>query len=128
MKNWFSVILALCFCLRAWAEGPALVRYKDVVFTNWQVDSVAYTVVNGRPLLMDVYQPTGDTAVLRPLIIFAHGGSFMHGDRHVDRMHEICSLLAKRGYVAVSIDYRLTNLAGMATRRTAYNEIMKAVA
>jgi predicted esterase len=77
---------------------------------------------------MDVYQPIGDTATRRPLVILAHGGSFMHGNRHEESVPLICRELAKRGFVAVSIDYRLTNLLGMASKRSAYRSMMKAVA
>jgi len=77
---------------------------------------------------MDVYQPVGDTASLRPLVILAHGGSFIHGTRHSERIPVICRELAMRGFVAVSIDYRLTNMLGLASRHSAYSKIIKAVA
>lgn len=56
-------------------------------------------------LLMDVYEPVGDTAKKRVLIIFVHGGSWTDGTKKQGQ--ELCILFAKKGYVAASIDYRL---------------------
>ncbi len=58
-------------------------------------------------LLMDVYEPAGDTAEDRPLVIMAHGGSFIFGTRENPYMVESCTEFAKRGYVAASISYSL---------------------
>jgi acetyl esterase/lipase len=60
-----------------------------------------------RPLLMDIYQPTGDVAVERPVIIFAHQGGFVSGSRTDAYMVKVCTQFAKLGYVTASIDYRL---------------------
>jgi predicted esterase len=56
-------------------------------------------------LLLDFFEPSGDVAPERPLIIFAFGGSFVGGTR--DEMHPLCQYFAERGYVCASIDYRL---------------------
>jgi acetyl esterase/lipase len=58
-------------------------------------------------LMLDVYQPNGDTASNRPLVIVAHGGSFIGGSKTGTDVVPICKDLAKLGYVAVSIEYRL---------------------
>lgn len=126
MRKVLPIIFAVCL-LNLFSKATGAQRYKDTVFTQITIDSLVYNV-NGKPLLMDVYQPAGDTATLRPLIILAHGGSFMHGNRKCDRQPAICRALAERGYVAVSIDYRLTNLAVMAARPSAYRAIVKSVA
>src|SRR5690348_13944228 len=43
-----------------------------------------YSVLTGSPVLsnlrMDVYEPAGDTAAMRPLIILMHAGSFLPKD------------------------------------------------
>jgi hypothetical protein len=66
--------------------------------------------------MMDVYEPSGDTVTERPLIILAHAGSFLPkcaqntlplGDKEDSAMVQMCNEFAKRGYVAVSMDYRL---------------------
>lgn len=58
-------------------------------------------------LKMDVYEPTGDTVSIRPLIVFAHGGSFVGGDKSNSDQVNLCTHFAKRGYVTATINYRL---------------------
>lgn len=127
----FVLTIVCLLILSALCNAKGSERYKDAVFAQFKMDSVQYCIADGHALLMDVYQPVGDTAALRPLVIFAHGGSFMHNNRRSEfeeRGPAICRQLAQRGYVAVSIDYRLTNLFGMATKAAAYKEIIKSVA
>jgi len=45
-------------------------------------------------LAMDVYEPEGDNLTARPVVIFAHGGSFIFGDK--SNMQPWCELLAKK--------------------------------
>jgi predicted esterase len=59
-------------------------------------------------LSMDVYQPENDTETNRPLIVIAHGGSFITGDK--SDLTETASFLAKAGYVVASINYRLLDV------------------
>ena len=56
-------------------------------------------------LYMDVYEPESDIAKKRVLIIFVHGGGWVAGGKGEGK--EVCTLFAKKGYVAASIDYRL---------------------
>ena len=58
-------------------------------------------------LTMDIYEPEGDTLTNRPVIIFAHTGSFFSGHNELDDVVDLAISAAKRGYVAVSISYRL---------------------
>ncbi|MCS7036254.1 MAG: alpha/beta hydrolase fold domain-containing protein [Saprospiraceae bacterium] len=86
------------------------VRYKMPVFASFQRTTVPYaTAINqlGQTitLSMDVYEPQGDTAKKRPVVVLAHGGSFIFGNK--SDMARWCELLARRGYVAASIQYRL---------------------
>jgi len=60
-----------------------------------------------KDLSMDIYLPMGDTLSIRPAIVFAHGGGFLAGKRTVDDMKAFCDTFARKGYVAVTIDYRL---------------------
>lgn len=90
-------------------------RYKDMIFSNVTVTSnVTYSTSNGTTLKLDVYEPTGDTASMRPLIVLAHGGSFISGTKTDDNVvTQMCNNFAKRGYVTASIDYRLGNAVQM---------------
>ena len=128
MKGFFGVITLSLLVYHFAIAGAGKPRYKDIVFKEVKIDSVVYSTQNGPPLYMDVYQPAGDTARRRPLIILAHGGSFMHGNRRSDCIPAMCRELAQRGFVVASIEYRLTTLPGMATKRNAYGAITRAVA
>lgn len=82
-------------------------RYKDMIFSNvTKTSNVTYGAYAVDKL--DIYEPTGDTASMRPLIILAHGGSFYGGSKTQDpSVVSLCNNFAKRGYVTASIDYRL---------------------
>ena len=58
-----------------------------------------------KELFLDVYEPANDIAENRPVIIFAFGGSFIQGER--GDVAFLCEAFARKGYVAVTIDYRL---------------------
>lgn len=58
-------------------------------------------------LYMDIYLPHNDTVSNRPLLVLAHGGSFLQGNKSSSDMQTICTRLAKKGYVVASIQYRL---------------------
>ena len=68
-----------------------------------------------QPLMMDVYQPTGDVVEERPLIIYMHTGNFLpiitngaiSGTKSDSATVEICTRYAEMGYVVASIDYRV---------------------
>ena len=78
--------------------------YESALFLNYPyVDESSTTTQN---LIMDIFQPQGDNLNNRPAIIFAHGGGFLTGDRHVDDMVAFCDSLSRKGYVTVTIDYR----------------------
>lgn len=112
-KTAASILLIFAFCLsRSSAQNPGCdgVRYKANVFSGVQKSTVQYAVAVNQAnvqvnLMMDVYEPAGDNISARPVVILAHGGSFMFGDKA--DMKRWCELLAKKGYVAASIDYRL---------------------
>jgi poly(3-hydroxybutyrate) depolymerase len=57
-------------------------------------------------LKLDFYEPTGDTSLARPLIIWTHGGSFLGGSKTDVDMVALSNAFAKKGYVCASIDYR----------------------
>ena len=58
-------------------------------------------------LFVDIYEPTNDPGTTRPLLILAHGGSFLTGTRLAPDVVYLCNEFAKRGYVVVSMKYRL---------------------
>ncbi|MFN0035569.1 MAG: T9SS type A sorting domain-containing protein [Saprospiraceae bacterium] len=66
-------------------------------------------------LMLDLYEPTGDTASARPMVLVLPGGFYLpnslngtcDGSKNDSAVVEICTRLAKMGYVAVAVDYRL---------------------
>ncbi len=88
-------------------------RYSTEIFSTVDVTSgVVYganTTFTGsnQSLVMDIYQPAGDTELERPLIIWVHGGSFIGGSKTDADVVALSQEFAKRGYVCASIDYRV---------------------
>lgn len=107
-----KTLLFVCFfSLLTYSQAQ---RYLNPVFDSVTVlPDIAYgsnVTVNGdtSQLLLDIYQPFNDTpGVKRPLLVLAHGGSFVGGSRKSADMVTICTEMAKRGYVVASIQYRL---------------------
>lgn len=58
------------------------------------------------PLKLDVYTPVNDLTN-RPLFMFIHGGAFASGSKQQAAIVNIAKYYASRGWVFVSIDYRL---------------------
>lgn len=91
----------------------AQVRYLDQIFAqaNVTTDVIYGSALNNQGTLVDlkadIYTPSGDTASRRPLVILMHGGFFLAGTKQDPEMDILCRDFAKRGYVAVSIEYRL---------------------
>jgi acetyl esterase/lipase len=92
---------------------PGSQRYLDEVFANVTVQrDLQYgeaTDEHGQPevLRLDLYQPAGDTATNRPVIVWVHGGGFTRGDKGDSLPVQYATRWAKRGYVSASINYRL---------------------
>lgn len=97
---------------------------KDVKYgENFKQDGTTV-----QELFMDVYTPNNDTYTERPVIVFAHGGSFTSGSK--DQVASQCTNFAKLGYTAVSIQYRLLELDAsvMTDPGTAFlKEVLRAV-
>ena len=104
-------------------------RYESELFSSYQLqNNIQYgRAVNASgiaiDLMLDVYTPTGDTVTKRPLVIFIHGGGFKEGDKVSNFGTLVCGGLAKRGYVAASINYRLSTGAQLSDS-TKYSEAL----
>jgi hypothetical protein len=88
-------------------------RYLDEIFSQVDITSdVQYgTAIDLQGdtafLKADIYTPAGDTVSHRPAVILMHGGFFLAGTKEDVEMDVLCRGFAKRGYVAISIQYRL---------------------
>ena len=119
MKIKIGFLLLFLIQIKSWSQDY---RYTNDLFSSsTPITNVVYgsaPALNGpfysneasttpQNLIMDIFKPTGDTFTLRPAIIFAHSGGFFSGNRNVNDMMAFCDLLAKKGYVTATIDYRL---------------------
>ncbi len=113
-KIYLLTLSTLTFFSSIKAQSPcATGRYASDTFTSVSTSSVAYGSNVGagstvpQTLTMDIYQPTGDAETKRPLIIWAHGGSFQTGSSADGDVVALSQAFAKKGYVCASINYRL---------------------
>jgi len=61
-----------------------------------------------KDLLLDLYEPQGKMVPRQcPGMILLHGGGFTVGYKSMKSVADLCYEMASRGYVCVSIDYRL---------------------
>jgi acetyl esterase/lipase len=72
----------------------------DVTFR----EGVEYANPDGQHLMLNIALPAEDNA-RHPAVLCIHGGGFRAGDRK--GWNDRCRRLAERGFVAVTIDYRL---------------------
>jgi pimeloyl-ACP methyl ester carboxylesterase len=110
-------LAASCDIHRLVPSGDAPLRYRDEIFAGvTKTSNVAYgSAVNEagdtQTLLLDVYQPTGDTVTAgRPAIVWVHGGSFRAGSKSSGEIVDQANVFARKGYVNVAINYRLSSV------------------
>lgn len=103
--------------------GRDLTEIMTNILTGQTIPSKFYnpgdntTDVKVTDLKLDIYKPnsTADTATNRPVIIYLHTGNFLpppingspNGTKNDSLAIHMCRSWAKRGYVAVSVEYRL---------------------
>jgi len=78
---------------------PQLKKSNDVQYHRGK--TMQNTMVD---LYMDIFEPENDPVLLRPLVIWAHGGYFVFGDK--GDFHSLCEFVGHKGWVSASIDYR----------------------
>jgi hypothetical protein len=108
-------------------------RYQEEIFSDVTLtEGIKYSqglTWSGveQELLLDIYEPSGDIEGKRAAIIFAFGGSYIEGDRK--DVSFLCETFARRGYVAVAIDYRLYDgpLIPIPSAETFQNVVIRSV-
>jgi acetyl esterase/lipase len=129
MKN--SIIVLLFLVTSASFFGQCDGRYQTEIFSSVSVSTVNYSdVYSDQYHEMDIYIPDGDTVTNRPVILYMHGGSFYAGDKNLADCVDFCTSYAKRGYVAISANYRLSAnpiIFALSTQEQ-YTTVFKAVA
>jgi acetyl esterase/lipase len=84
------------------AHSSAATSFSDEASVQ---ENVGYGDVNGHKLLLDIYLPGGSALRPRPAVVLIHGGNWTSFDKST--MRGMGNFLARNGFVAVSIDYRL---------------------
>lgn len=74
---------------------------------NIEKQTFVYAVKDADTLRLDRYALVGDTRQDRPCLMFVFGGGFVAGTRDAEQYRPYFDYYAQRGYVVVSIDYRL---------------------
>jgi acetyl esterase/lipase len=125
-------LVASTFAGCDWPEGT---RFVDRVFEESQIevrrDIVYRSTTNylGQPvdLKLDVYLPRDDDRSERPVMMWMFGGAWVLGNRGTMASHSMDS--ARRGYVAVNIDYRIRAIGAdiIAAAWDAYDDTLVAV-
>ena len=93
-----------CFVDPVYSTKELQVRHHVVYGANFNNQTR-----KNQTLTLDIYQPpASDTRSARPAMVLVHGGSFETGSSISDDEPAFAQNLVTRGFVAVSINYRLT--------------------
>jgi hypothetical protein len=107
------VMAALSFSLGVHGQVCSDSRYIDSTFNVSTTLNVEYQQARpygsllNQPYHLDIYEPEGDTLSKRPVIVFQYGGGYLIGDKLFPPAPTYCPMWAERGFVCVSINYRL---------------------
>ena len=110
MKRLSIIILLGCLWL-----GTSAVAQESLTDTSGLSIRTQITYTQATPigrlqpkaLCFDFYTLPSDADTLKPLVITVFGGAFVAGSRTYEDMIAWCVQLARRGYSAATIDYRL---------------------
>ncbi len=104
MKQFLFISSLILFILNLNAQE----RYLEHITDSVLIETYTYAKKDTQELMLDVYTPAFDNEINRPVVIYVHGGGFSGGKRDNKKAKSFCKQIAKYGYVAVSITYRLT--------------------
>ena len=127
-----TLIPLICFFLAAnLSYSQCNGRYQTEIFSSVSINTINYSdVYTDFRHEMDIYTPDGDTETSRPVVFYMHGGSFTGGDKNLTDCVDFCTTMAKRGYIAISSNYRLTPIpfTFLINQEEQYRTVLKAVA
>lgn len=93
--------------------GNGATPFLDPLFELKKIENITYgTAKSGEatmPMLLDVYQPVATAKLPKklPAMILAFGGGWKKGSKDTKYIRDLCGYYAERGYVAISIQYRI---------------------
>jgi len=77
------------------------------------IPDIAYREGKSKAWRLDLAMPEEPSDELRPAIVFVHGGGWRGGDKRKDNFLSPTLEFAAKGYVCITVNYRLTNEAPM---------------
>ena len=99
------VLLSLLLGVAAHGQNRERPRLPDGIAAH---RDIVYATVNGRDLLLDLYAPETKPAESMPVVVWIHGGGWRRGSKNNPGR---AMPILKRGYVLVSVGYRLSGEA-----------------
>lgn len=118
--GFLAIICLLCGLFVNVTMAQSGQRFAEPVFDEVNVvKGVPYSSAvregqsDSTTLYFDFYEPQDDTMTERPLVITIFGGAFVSGGRDFSDMVGYCTRLAKHGYAAAAIDYRLLSVMNL---------------
>lgn len=125
----------ICLAFSLNAQDECTQRYREKVFEKVQNTGTYVFSTRQNPggamrdIRYDFYEPAGDTAALRPLIIIWHGGAFI--DIFNKRSPDVILMaheFVKRGYTVISADYRgVKNVTDLLKEKEIVKEVVRTV-
>jgi acetyl esterase/lipase len=111
-KRFFLILVLMVGSVLAWSGNVAGAGRADakVAWPGKSFLDVTYKQVKGHDIKLDIYMPTGEKTEAAPLIYYVHGGGWTVGGKDkggLPLMLPVFKRLAEKGFVCVSIDYRL---------------------
>ena len=108
-------------CLKEFAPN----LFKNTVSQGLTVETEVYAVKDGDSLKLDVYiDHSVPQEGKRPVMLFVHGGGWETGTRQDISAIDFLKTMAAKGFVGVSIDYRLGYLRARQSKRIADEPIV----
>lgn len=89
-------------------ENKLLSTYNTITVTL----DIPYRDGESNAWKLDLAMPTNLGSELRPALVIIHGGGWSMGSKSVDVFQKMMVDYAKKGYVTINVDYRLTGEAG----------------
>lgn len=97
-----AILALLSFLLLA-----VLANAQEIKVTR----DIAYRDGDSKAWRLDLAMPEEKAAAPRPALVIVHGGGWRGGSRTVDVFQKMMIDYAKKGYVTINVDYRLTGEA-----------------
>ncbi|WP_276374183.1 alpha/beta hydrolase [Chryseolinea sp. H1M3-3] len=106
MKYWFGCLIVICSYSSLVFSQPESVKSAFPPGTIFH-QNIPYASDTVKKHLLDVYLPAGGGSNF-PLVIWVHGGAWMHGDKYADMgyMKNTINAILRNGFALASIDYR----------------------